>query len=354
MEKLTLSVSGLTIGLDVSDRYSQLCIMSATGTIEEEGRVATTPEALRRRFESLPASRVAIEVGSHSPWISRLLTECGHEVIVANPRKVRLIYENDRKSDRVDAEWLARIARLDPKLLHPIQHRGITAQADWSVFRARDALVRARSLLVNHVRGSVKAYGARVPKCSVAAFPKRAAASLPEALRPAHVGVIDSITMLTGKIREHDRQIQSMKERYPAAEVLEQVGGVGTLTAIAFMLVVGDPTRMKKSRSAGPYLGLRPRHFQSGDTDPQRRITKAGNPVMRRLLVGSAQYILGPFGKDCDLRRYGMAIAARGGKNAKKRAVVAVARKLAVLLHHLWITGEVYEPFHKATRKPRR
>jgi transposase len=319
--------------------------------IEEEGRIATTPDALRRRFGSLPPCRVAIEAGTHSPWISRLLTECGHEVIVANPRRVRLIYENDNKSDRMDAQWLARIARMDPKLLAPIHHRSLSAQADWSVIRARDALVRSRKVLVNHVRGSVKAYGGRVPRCSVETLPKKAAPSIPEALQPALHPVLESITTLTMQVRTHERQIQGMKEKYPATRLLEQVLGVGTLTAMAYMLVIGDPTRFQKSRTVGAYVGLRTRRDQSGAQDPQRRITKAGNPMLRRLLVGSAQYILGPFGKDSDLRRYGLAIAARGGKNAKKRAVVAVARKLAVLLHRLWITGEVYDPLYQAHRK---
>jgi len=327
--------------------------MNADGEIEEESRVVTNAEALRHRFAGYAPARVAIEVGTHSPWISRLLEGCGHEVLVANPRKVRLIYENDSKSDRVDAEWLARIARMDPKLLAPIHHRGPEAQADLAVVRARDGLVRSRTLLVNHVRGAVKAFGGRVGSCSTEGFPKKAAPSVPEPLQPALGPLLETIASLTTRIREHDRQIQAMRDRYPETALLKQVPGVGPLTAVAYILVVEDPQRFKKSRSLGAYLGLRPRRDQSGQKDPQRRITKAGSPVLRRLLVGSAHYILGPFGPDSDLRRYGLAIAARGGKNAKKRAVVAVARKLAVLLHRLWITGEAYEPLRNAARRER-
>ena len=340
----------LTIGLDLGDRYSHLCVMNSGGDVEEEGRVATTREALRRRFGSCERVRVALEVGTHSPWVSRLLKECGHEVLVANPSKLRMIYENDNKDDRVDAEWLARIARMDPQLLKPIQHRGVEAQADLAVVRARSSLVCSRTQLVNHVRGAVKAFGGRVPRCSTESFAKRAVAYIPEPLQEALSPVLQTIATLTQQIRDYDRRVEAMAEnRYPDAKLLQQVGGVGPLTAVTYILTIEDPHRFKKSRALGPYLGLKPRKDKSGELDPQLRITKAGDMALRSLLVGSAHYILGPFGPDCDLRRKGLAMAERGGKNAKKRAVVAVARKLAVLLHRLWITGEVYEPLRSST-----
>jgi transposase len=336
------------MGLDVSDRYSHICVLDETGEISEESRIATTPEAVRSYFSSRPRSRVVLEAGTHSPWASRVLRECGHEVIIANPRKLRMIYENDSKSDRVDAELLARVGRLDPKLLKPIQHRGPQAQGDLAVIRARDALVRSRTLLINHVRGAVKPFGERMRKCSAESFPKRAG-ELPEPLQGVFGPVLETISMLTEHIREYDRRIKAMGARYTESKLLEQVSGVGALTSIAYMLTIEDPQRFRRSRSVGPFFGLQPRKDDSGDYAPELPITKAGDPMMRRLLVGSAQYILGPFGPDTDLRRWGLALAANGKKNAKKRAVVAVARKLAVLLHHLWISGEVYEPLRNAT-----
>lgn len=330
----------------MSDRYSHICVLDQEGKVLEESRIATLPEAMRRWFGSRPAGLVALEVGTHSPWISRLLRECGHEVVVANPRKLRAIYENDNKSDRVDAEYLARIARLDPKLLSPVQHRGPQAQADMAVIRARDALVRSRTLEINHVRGAVKAFGVRMPKCSAESFVNRAA-SLPDSLREILAPVLDMTSALSASIREYDRRIEAMESRYPEARLLRQVKGVGPLTAIAYLLTIEDPNRFRRSRSLGTYLGLSPRHDDSGEFAPELHITKAGDPVLRRLLVGSAHYILGPFGPDTDLRRWGLALASHGRKNAKKRAVVAVARKLAVLLHHLWITGEVYQPLRE-------
>jgi transposase len=265
-----------------------------------------------------------------------------------------MIYENDSKSDEVDAEMLARIARTDPKLLAPIRHRGAAAQADLAIIRARHALVSSRTQLVNHVRGAAKAFGHRVPKCSTKSFHKHGTA-IPMELRPALAPLLDMIAKLTAEIQKYDRQVEAMaEERYSEAMILQQVNGVGPLTAVTYVLTIEDPHRFKKSRSLGPYLGLRPRHDKSGNRDPQLRITKAGDVALRRLLVGCSHYILGPFGTDSDLRRYGLALCERGGKNAKKRAVVAVARKLAVLLHRLWMTGEVYEPLRNTDRKAQR
>ena len=351
MEECTAIARGLTIGLDLGDKYSYLYATDSLGQVVEEGRLATTVGAFRRRFGSCERAVIAIEVGTHSPWVSRLLKECGHEVLVANPRKLRMIYTNDSKTDRVDAEWLARLARLDPKLLAPIRHRGASAQMDLAQIRSRDALVASRTQLVNHVRGTVKSFGGRVPKCSTASFPKKSTEGIPDELRPALSSVVEMISSLTSQIRDFDRRIEEMaRDRYPQAAVLRQVKGVGPVTSLAYVLILEDPHRFKKSRSVGPYLGLRTRKNQTGEQDPQLRITKAGDELLRRLLVGSAHYILGPFGPDCDLRRFGLARAQRGGKNAKKRAIVAVARKLAVLLHHLWVTGEIYEPL----REPRK
>jgi transposase len=237
------------------------------------------------------------------------------------------------------------LARVDPKLLHPIQHRGGTAQADRALLRSRNALVECRTKLVNHARGIVKSIGGRLPSCSTSYFHKRVRQDLPNELKPALTPVLDTIGTLTLKIRRLEARIERLaSKRYPETGLLRQVSGVGPLTSLSFVLTLEDPERFKHSRTVGPYLGLRPRQSQSGGQDPELRITKAGDTDLRRLLVGSAHYILGPFGPDTDLRRWGLALAARGKKNAKKRAVVAVARKLAVLLHRLWVTAEVYEP----------
>jgi transposase len=327
--------------------------VNAAGEVMEEGRVSTTTPALNRLFQSRKRGRVAIEAGAHSPWVSRLIAACGHEVLVANPARFRLVYGSSTKNDHLDAERLARVARMDPTLLAPIHHRGEEAQADLALVRARQALVRSRTLLVNHARGSVKAFGSVLPQCNTSSFGKKAAPCIPEPLRPALEPVLLEVQQLTALIGAFDRRIVEMaRTRYPVTALLQQVAGVGPVTALAYVLILEDPTRFRKSRQVGSYVGLRPRQDASSGRDPQMRITKAGDTLLRTLLVQAAHYILGRFGPDTDLRRRGLALATRGGKNAKKCAVVAVARKLAVLLHRLWVTGEVYEPLRNAVSLP--
>jgi transposase len=342
----------MTAGLDLGDIYSYLCLIDTeSGEVIEEGRLRITPEALRRRFASEQPLRIAIEAGTHSPWTSRVLEECGHEVLVANARKIRLIYASKRKTDEIDAENLARLARLDPKLLYPLKHRGEDSQAHLAIIRSREALVSTRTQLVNHVRGAVKSFGGRLPKCPARSFHKKAPEHIPEALWPALGPILKTIGSLTERIRDYDRQLETIsEEHYPQTELLRQVEGVGVLTALTFVLTLEDPRRFTKSRAVGAYLGLVPGKDQSGERDPQERISKEGDEMLRKLLVGSAHYILGPFGSDSDLRRHGEKIASRGAKNAKKRAAVAVARKLSVLLHSLWISAEVYEPLRNTQR----
>jgi transposase len=344
MAKGITAKMGITIGLDVSDRSTEAYAIDRDGEWLESWRMATKQGALREGLSRYPGARVVLEVGCHSPWISRQLKQEGYEVIVANPRRVRLIAESDRKSDRFDAEQLARLGRLDPELLAPIVHRGERAQRDRVLVLARDGLVRSRTLLINQVRGFAKSLGSRLPSSSAEGFPKRVRQAVGEDLFPGLGALLRMIEQLTREIRSMDQQVERLgQDRYAETEVLRQIPGVGPLTALAFVLTLEDPHRFAKSRDVGAYLGLRPRQRDSGGQRPQLRITKAGDPLVRRLLVTAAHYVLGPFGPDTNLRRFGLRLAERGGKAAKKRAAVAVARKLAVLLHRLWITGEVYQ-----------
>ena len=345
MQQFSTRVPDRTVGMDLSDRMSQLYVVDAAGTCVDEGRVRTAAVALQRWFGSRPPMRVVLEVGTHSPWVSRVLADCGHEVLVANPRKLRLIYQSDRKTDRLDAAALARVGRLDPQLLAPIRHRGAQAQADLAVLRARDAVVRTRVLLINHVRGACKAVGARLPACSTPTFAKRVASQIPRELVPALTPLLTTIAELTQQLRAYDREVLAIAAaRYPETQWLRSVPGVGPLTALCYVLTLEEPHRFATSRAVGAYLGLCPREWASGNRRAQLRITKAGDRMMRRLLVTAANYILGPFGPDTALRRWGVALVGRGGAHAKHRAVVAVARKLACLLHSLWRHGTAYDP----------
>jgi transposase len=341
--------AGWFIGIDLGDKKSVCCFLDREGKIVAEGKLSTTREEFAELFSKIPKMRIALEVGTHSPWVSEQLESSGHEVIVANPRKMESIHKNKRKNDKVDARTLARLMRADPELLYPIQHRGVEARNDLVMLRARDALVSARTDLINCVRGLVKSSGSRLPKCSAESFHKKAKDMLPEVLRPALAPVLAQIGSVTTRIRKYDQAVKRLSEKYPDARLLQQVKGVGDLTSVAYVLTLEKPERFAKSRDVGPYLGLVPKQDESGDSSKQLGITKTGDRMLRRLMVGSAHYILGPFGEDCDLRQFGLKLAARGGKNAKKRAVVAVARKLGVLLHRLWLTGEAYEPLRQKT-----
>jgi transposase len=310
-------------------------------------RIANTKLALRKYFQRYSGATVALEAGTHSPWISRELQQLGLVVYVGNPRKLRLIWDSHDKSDERDARILAMVCRVEPRLLWPVKHRNAQAYNDLEVIKARDMLVQTRTKLINHVRCVVKSHGERLPGCSAVSFARRVAELLPAQLSDALSYLIETIADVTQRISDLERKIEQLSnQRYPQTQQLRQVAGVGPTTALTYMLTIENPSRFSKSRMVGAYLGLTPRRDQSGASDKQLRISKAGNGYLRRLLVNCAHYILGRFGPDCDLRRFGLAIAARGGKNAKKRAAVAVARKLAVLLHRLWASQHCYEPFY--------
>jgi transposase len=333
--------------MDLGDKFHITVCFDSQGNELEVGKVTNTKAAIRKYFSRYKGSTVAIEAGTHSPWISRLLEQIGCRVFVGNPRKLRFIWDSQDKSDERDARMLGMVCRLEPRLLYPLHHRGRQAQADLVMLKSRDLLVKSRTKLINHARGVVKANGERLPGCSTDSFVKRCAAHVPADLWPALESIFDVIAQLGEQIHQLDAKIGRMcRQQYPETARLQQVAGVGPVTALCFVLTLEDPGRFDKSRQVGPFLGLTPRRDQSGGTDKQLRITKAGNRYLRGLLVGCAHYILGPFGPDCDLRRHGLSIAARGGKNAKKRAAVAVARKLAVLLHRLWVSEQTYEPHH--------
>jgi len=343
------NLTGVTIGIDMGDRNHAISATDAAGETIDERKITNTRESLRRLSKKHPGARVIIEVGSHSPWTCRFFEDLGHEVIVANPRKLRAIYQNDRKCDKLDARMLAKLGRIDPSLLHPVDHGSEEAQRDLLGVKLRDSLVRQRVDAISAVRFTLKSLGHRLPSPNTNCFAKRARKELVAIGEPELLETIEPslqvIELLTDKIKEFDKKIAALcEEKYPETAVLRQIGGIGPITSLTFCLVVGDPERFAKSRDVGAYFGLVPKRDQSGGVDKELRISKAGNAYMRTLLVSAAQYILGPFGPDCDLRRRGLALAERGGRGAKKKAVVATARKLAVVMHRLWSTRGEYLP----------
>lgn len=337
----------VTVGLDLGDRYSYYCMLNADGEVFEEGRIQTNEEGLRRHFQGEDRWRIALEAGVHSPWVSRKLRAWGHQAIVANPRQIPALTETDSRNDRNDAENLARFAYCDPRLLKPIEHRSVERQRDLNRLKVRDTLVRARTMMINSLRGLVKSEGQRLPKCDADNFVSRAELFIPAELRPASQPMLEQIQQLTQHIQELEKQIEKLAEQYPEMELLQTAQGVGPIISAAYVLTLDRPEAFPSSRQAGAFLGLRPRQKQSGNSDVQCRISKRGNQYLRRLLVQGAQRILGPKGEDSALRRWGLKLASSGGKRGKKRAVVAVARKLAVILHSMWKNNEPFRPFPK-------
>lgn len=336
------------VGVDLGDRWSQICRLAPeAGAIEEERRLSMTSASLQRYFSKLERCLVILEVGPQSAWVRQLLESLGHEVITANARKVQAIASSRQKTDERDARCLAQLGRVSPDLLSPVYVRSAQSQQALAVVRAREGLVKARTMLINQVRGTVKSVGARLPGCSSKSFARKVPQALPQDLRAALEPLLAVIADLSERIHRFDRDIEAWAQRFPATQRLCQIRGVGALTALTFVLTLDDPQRFARSRAVGAYLGLVPASRSSGNSRPQLPITKQGDRLLRRLLVQAAHYILGPFGQDSDLRSFGLELARRGGKNGKKRAVVAVARKLAVLLHRLWISGEDYQPYRR-------
>lgn len=347
-KKNTAQQFGTYIGVDLGDRKHQVCATDKDGKILDEYSITNSRESLQKLAADHPKAKVAIEVGTHSPWISRLLKAQGMKVTVANARKLRAIYQNERKCDQLDARMLAKLLRADPDLLSPIEHGSEQAQRDLVAIKVRDSLVRQRAHIIASIRGVLKSMGLRVPSTSTASFHKVAEKYLAEhpELLPAIRPGIDVLKSLTEQIKHYEKHItDACHKDHPAAVRLQQIPGVGPITAMAFVLSIEDPNRFKEPRDAGAYLGLVPRRDQSGCTDRQLPISKSGNSYLRKLLVQSAQYLLGPFGPDCALRRHGLKLAAKGGRSAKKKAVIAIARKLAVLMVAMWQRGSTYEAF---------
>lgn len=342
----------LVMGLDVSDRSAHYFIGEARRNLPgvEQGKIPLSAGAVRKKFGSRPPMTVALEVGTHSPWLAELFEELGHEVIVANPRQLPLIYASRKKNDALDAKRLAQLASFDRDLLCPLEHRSRDTRLDLVAIRARDVLVRGRANLVNAVRGMVKQFGVRIPSGSTPCFPRRSRESLPEDVLGSIEPLLGSIEELTLQIDAYDQKIAALCKKHPVTELLRTISGVGPLTALAFVLILEDPKRFQRSRAVGSYVGLTPRQSDSGDHEPQLRITKHGDELLRRYLVNAAHYVLGRHGPDSELRTWGERIHDRGGKRAKKRAVVAVARKLSVIMHRLWQSGEVYDPHYREQR----
>ena len=349
MTQPTASTSPVTIGLDTGDRRIHFCAIEKRD-VKGRGSCATTRAGLDRALAPYRGAHIVLEAGSQSAWMARHLEASGFSVHTVDPRRVQLITKDHRKTDRRDAEMLARLGGAMPELLGRVHHRSEQAHADLMLIRVRDHLVDARCGMVQCVRGLAKSFGITLPAMSTQVFGRKAGESIPEAIQPAIQPILQQIDGVTKAINELEKRIEEATARYPEVVPLRKIRGVGPITSLAFVLKIEDPKLFTDSRRVASWIGLCPRSHASGDSDPELSISKCGDPYLRRLLVQCAHYILGPFGEDSDLRRFGLRLVARGGRSAKKKAVIAVARKLAVLMHRLWLRGLDYDPLHQHKR----
>ena len=350
----------MIIGLDLGDKYSSYCILSEQREILYESTLPTTQAGLGQVFEGMARCVIALEVGTHSPWVSRCLDKLGHEVIVANARNIAYITRSTKKNDRLDARKLAQLTLAGVDLLSPIRHRSETAQADLAILRARNLLVRQRTRTIISIRGMAKSLGHRLKPCAPEAAGVHLVEGAPQQIRNLGEPALKNVESLNEQIAAYDKLIEAMAKRYPETERLRKVYGVGQLIALAFMLVIDDARRFKQSRDVGPYVGFRPKQRDSGESQPELGISKEGDKLLRSLLVQAAQTILRKKGADSDIRRWGLAMLEEGirqqqkqksrRKGLKKKVVVAVARKLAVLLHRLWVSGDPYDPLYNSRK----
>ncbi len=337
----------MVAGLDLGDKHSHVCLIDVDGRVVESKKIRTTAPALEKYFSAWAGMRVVFEAGTHANWIYRLFQRLGHQPLMADTRRLALITESLSKDDRTDAYLLAELGLRMPEMLNPVQPCSVEIQRDRAVLKVRDTLVATRTKLINSVRGTLKSLGHRLPSCSGEAFVRKAGSHIPAELKQTLGPLLLVIQHTSDEIRRYDKRIDELCEKYPATRRLRSVRGVGPITALDYVLNLNnDPQLLRTSRDAGPRMGLRPKRHESGARKLELSITKSGDRMLRRLLVQCSQYILGRHGEDSDLRRWGLRLAERGGKSAKRKAIVAVARKLAVLLHVLWKRDIDFDPFY--------
>jgi transposase len=332
-------------GIDLHAKASEVAVLDDNGEVSERARIPTTEAALRRWFGGRQAMVICLEAGGLSAWAQRILRTLGHEVVVANPQRVRLIAEATLKNDAVDAVTLARLVRADRKLLSPIVHRSAETQRQRAVLRVRRTLVNARTSCLNASRGVLRSFGHRTPGRKA----ERLAGSLVSKNIPAElVEVVAPLVQLALELDERidalDEQVEAMGQAHPAVALLRTIPGVGPLVSLSYVLCIEDPSRFRRSRDVGGYLGLRPTMRSSANTVRFGGITHQGDVEMRRLMVQAAYGLLRSRA-DSDLKQWATELIGRIGK---KKAVVALARKLAVLMHTMWLRGETFRPYREA------
>lgn len=328
------------IGIDLHDEYSQICVMTLQREIVMEARIPTTRGAYRSFFAARTPSVVVMEAGPHATWVRELLRELGHEVVVCHPRRVRLIAESRNKNDQVDAELITRLSLSDLDLLRPIQQRTTETLADRSLIRARATLVDTQTRLKTTLRGLVKPFGVRLGGGNSRMLEDLAGAALPPQVRLSTDCLLATLATVAAQLRELDDQIDQLNAKYEVTENFRTIPGVGPLVAITYTLAINNPDQFKRG-DIGPFVGLTPANRSSaGKKLPPSDRGRPGDRYLRDLLVQSAWSLMNSR-SESDLAKWGRSLKERIGG---KKAAVAVARKIAELMHHLWICNERFVP----------
>jgi len=335
----------ITIGMDLGNKKHTVCALDQEGKVLWRREVANTPEALKPFFEENAGATVAMETGLCCRWISALAKSCGCDALVGNARKLAAIWQSKQKNDENDALLIAKLARADRELFHPVELRDDERHEMVQIIELREVAVSQRTQAVNSVRGLCKAHGVFIPKCDAACFHRVAKDAIPKGMAWKFKPMLRHLKGLATTIKRYDAMLEKYAQAHfkEEVELLRTIPSVGPITSCAFVAHVADPKRFGSARDAGAYFGLTPGQDQSGDKDAPKRITKAGSTLMRHLLVTAANYILRASSPDTALKRHGERICARGGKVARRKAKTAVARKLAVVMLAMLKSGKAYD-----------
>jgi len=330
-----------TIGADVSDRTTKICVMTKADGGERriviETTCATTEAGFEEAFSKFDRSwPVVFETGTHCRWMDRLFRRMGFKTIVGNPRKIPSITKSNTKNDRNDARELARLALADPAMLHPVFLRDEMFQQMLRFHHARNMLISQRTQTINQIRGFAKSMGHRIKCSSTEKFHELCKGDWPRALEECAWPLMGSLKAINLKIKAYDKLIARLAERPEFKSMVERVRavyGVGIIGSTVFIAAIGGrPDRFGHARDVGAYLGMTPRQDQSGDNDKQLHITHAGADIVRTTLVECAGVVMMSNARDTDLKLKGLRIAMHGGQIARRKAKVAVARGLAVTM----------------------
>lgn len=342
MKQITVNIPAQVIGLDLSDEKADFCMVDGRKRVLRRGSIELVRPALEEFFRAIEPCRVVLETCGQSAWVAKVIRSCGHEAFVVDPRRLELLTKSSKKTDRNDARLLAEMGRLDVEMLHPVHEKSDGTLAIRVELNARAQLVRTRTRLINLVRGALKLFGEQPPKCSSDVFHQRV--HLPEILEPALGPILAVLAGLQAELEKYDKHVVECCKRFPQTELFRGIHGVGPIVALSFVAAIEKVERFKSSRAVGAYFGLTPKKDQSGKSDPSLRISKEGDGTVRSLLVSAATHALRKSAPDSDLKRFGRRIAQSGTPRDKGRARIAVARKLATLMHRIWVTGEIYQP----------